>query len=142
MKASLHLARAGARQSANGIVGCRLLRAVRLACEQNWRRLFLEEGELEFFKANGITCLSQAIRHVLRRPIVTGSARGPVATIGGGNLLQRLQMAEGALPNREIGLAAGRRAADHVISLGKAVYGSRQQNGSKTDIQAGFNEIR
>src|SRR5262249_37495454 len=106
MQTSLHRTRAGASQGANGVLGGRLLRAVRLAGEQDRRRLFLEEGKLEFFKADGIACLSQAIRHVLRGTIVTGSACGTVAAVGGGNLLQRLQMTECALTNREVGLAA------------------------------------
>ena len=139
MQVSFHLARAGTGQGANGVAGRRLLRAVRLAQEQDRGRLFLEEGKLELFKTNSVAGLLEPVRHVLRGTVITNGARGPVAAARGGNLLQRLQMAECALARREVGPAAGRRAADNVVGLGNAVNRSHQQGGSETDVQASPN---
>src|SRR5262245_10948660 len=142
MQASLHIARAGAGQGANGVLGRRVLRAVRLACNQGRRRLFLEEGELELFKANGVARLPEPLCHVLRGTILADSAGGTVAAARGGNLLQRLQMPERALANRVVGQVSGRRATDDVIRPGYPAHGSCEQDGSETDTQARSSRFR
>ena len=136
IKASFHIARAGTGERANDVAGRRIPRAVRLACDQDRSGLFLEEGKLEFFKANGVACLPEPLCHVLRGTIVTGGACGTVAAARGGNILQRLQMAECTLAKRDVRQAAGRRAADDVVRAGHAAHGGHEHNCSQSETQA------
>src|SRR5215510_5844834 len=137
---SLHLSRAGVGQGTEGIAGCRLLRSVRPVREQDRRRLFLKEGELEFLEADGVACLLQPLRHILRGTIVADRACRTVAAARGGDVLQCLQVPECALTNGEI--AAGRRATNNVISPGDEVCRNQDERSSQTDTPASPTKVQ
>src|SRR5215467_10356972 len=142
MQTSFHRVRARIGQGANGVAGRRLLRAIRLAREQDRGRLLLEEGKLEFLKSNSVSCFLQPVGHILRRAIIADGARGTVAAARGRNVLQCLQMSECPLTNREVARATGRRTTDDSISPRNATDAGQAQSYSHADLQPGPNRIR
>src|SRR5215510_2470335 len=140
MQTSLHVARAGVSQGTEGVAGRRLLRSVRPVREHGRRRLFLKEGELEFLKTDGVACLLQPLRYILCGTIVADRACRTVAAARGGDVLQRLQVPECALTNREV--AADRRATNNVISPGDEVCRNQDERSSQTDTPAGPTKVQ